>query len=471
MDMRQDKLHHVNNVKNIGKSQLFNMIFWALWYDIGFVFYSQYYVFDVSVTSWEFNMAMNASHIGIIVGLVISFIFFNKFIIKSKPYLVVLVAVLAVSSVIFQVLFINHVYRFILGLLIGIVGAATFLDFCYNYNNTERLYTLVFSHIFLGILALITFFILRNSFESSILCAVAYCICIPIAFLEKKNVVKAETKKVVLSIGLFTVPLLSCLDGAFGVGSAMLLMNKMPYFVADGSIVFYIFTVIGAVAIFLIYSYTKNPISIGLNISLSFTAIMIVFYLMTSISPIMWYFTAALAGFELSACFMTMYYVFAYIIKKYESVLFMKVSTVSINLVGGVIGVLFAYITKDASKNALTITLCCCFVVVISILAFSPKWSKIFSKNNDQIEYTFYDVLVKNYEIYKSYNLSKKESEIFEQLLTNKTIKQIAVEQFISADTVKTHRSNIYKKTGVNNREEFIKKFQNFNTVAVEKNE
>lgn len=48
--------------------------------------------------------------------------------------------------------------------------------------------------------------------------------------------------------------------------------------------------------------------------------------------------------------------------------------------------------------------------------------------------------------------LTKREQEIFNKLIENKTTKEIAGELYISEKTVRNHISNVMQKLGVNGR-------------------
>ena len=52
--------------------------------------------------------------------------------------------------------------------------------------------------------------------------------------------------------------------------------------------------------------------------------------------------------------------------------------------------------------------------------------------------------------------LTKREREIFELLITNKSTKEIAKKLFISEKTVKNHVSNILQKMNVNDRTQAV---------------
>ncbi len=56
-------------------------------------------------------------------------------------------------------------------------------------------------------------------------------------------------------------------------------------------------------------------------------------------------------------------------------------------------------------------------------------------------------------------NLSVRELEIFELLLTDKTLNTIADELCISSSAVHFHCKNIYKKLNISNRRQFLIKY------------
>ena len=56
--------------------------------------------------------------------------------------------------------------------------------------------------------------------------------------------------------------------------------------------------------------------------------------------------------------------------------------------------------------------------------------------------------------------LSKREFEVFAQLLTDKTQAQIAEELFVSHSSVHFHCKNIYKKLDVSSRKQILIKYK-----------
>jgi len=57
-------------------------------------------------------------------------------------------------------------------------------------------------------------------------------------------------------------------------------------------------------------------------------------------------------------------------------------------------------------------------------------------------------------------DLTRREIEITLSILSNLSYKRIAKDLFIAESTVSKHASNIYKKTGVKNRRQFIHRYR-----------
>jgi DNA-binding CsgD family transcriptional regulator len=68
--------------------------------------------------------------------------------------------------------------------------------------------------------------------------------------------------------------------------------------------------------------------------------------------------------------------------------------------------------------------------------------------------------LAKNMQNNSLEKLTEQEQNIAQEILKNKTNKEIASDMFISVSTVKTHINNLYKKLNVNSREEIKQRFQ-----------
>ncbi|WP_240472165.1 helix-turn-helix transcriptional regulator [Christiangramia echinicola] len=80
------------------------------------------------------------------------------------------------------------------------------------------------------------------------------------------------------------------------------------------------------------------------------------------------------------------------------------------------------------------------------------KLKKVLSFNNDPDEES-----VKTKIIFQ--NLTRREFEIALFILSDTTYREIAKDLFIAENTVTKHASNIFKKTGVKNKKEFLFRF------------
>lgn len=69
-----------------------------------------------------------------------------------------------------------------------------------------------------------------------------------------------------------------------------------------------------------------------------------------------------------------------------------------------------------------------------------------------------FDLLTQQYP--ELINLSTRELEVFEQLLSDKTLNHIAEDLFISESAVHFHCKNIYKKLNVSSRRQFLIKYR-----------
>lgn len=88
--------------------------------------------------------------------------------------------------------------------------------------------------------------------------------------------------------------------------------------------------------------------------------------------------------------------------------------------------------------------------LVFIILSISKLWDDIERLSLFKPENTAKEQNLKNYAF------TKREKEVVQLLIKGKTYIQISEELFISVPTVKTHVSNIYKKSNANNRTELI---------------
>jgi DNA-binding CsgD family transcriptional regulator len=104
--------------------------------------------------------------------------------------------------------------------------------------------------------------------------------------------------------------------------------------------------------------------------------------------------------------------------------------------------------------------------IILSMNLFPMLWSTWLLKTKHRNNFSL-NICPENIErIVSEYNISDREREIFECILQGLTNKEIQERLFISPHTVKNHNYNLYKKLGVGNRGELLRKtmeYQNNN--------
>ena len=104
--------------------------------------------------------------------------------------------------------------------------------------------------------------------------------------------------------------------------------------------------------------------------------------------------------------------------------------------------------------------------IILSMNLFPMLWSTWLLKTKHRNNFSI-NICPENIErIVSEYNISDREREIFECILQGLTNKEIQKRLFISPHTVKNHNYNLYKKLGVGNRGELLRKtmeYQNNN--------
>lgn len=101
------------------------------------------------------------------------------------------------------------------------------------------------------------------------------------------------------------------------------------------------------------------------------------------------------------------------------------------------------------------------FIFHMALFGFPIFYLKRFMKlYHGVIEVAVPDMEKQLGKLLEKYNISKREREVLQLICEGKTNKQIEEHLYISLQTVKDHVSNIYRKTGVNNRVQLINLFR-----------
>ena len=129
-------------------------------------------------------------------------------------------------------------------------------------------------------------------------------------------------------------------------------------------------------------------------------------------------------------------------------------------LIGSAIGAKINIMSN--TLNSASFALFIVFLILIILPFLNKHLSKIINEHIFLFRIYNYENEIKDDRIYitKYPNLTDRENEIVELLLSGRTYKMIAEELFLSENTIKTHIKNIYSKYNVQSKAELIKSLQ-----------
>jgi DNA-binding NarL/FixJ family response regulator len=115
-----------------------------------------------------------------------------------------------------------------------------------------------------------------------------------------------------------------------------------------------------------------------------------------------------------------------------------------------------AFLTKNASLSELSIAIKSFNENKVYI---TPEIESLF---NSELQITKNDTLLKD-NFATTHSLSNRETEVLGLMVENLPNPEIASKMFVSIETIKSHRKNIYRKLGVNNLLDLYKLLQSSN--------
>lgn len=124
--------------------------------------------------------------------------------------------------------------------------------------------------------------------------------------------------------------------------------------------------------------------------------------------------------------------------------------------VGMILMTSLPFIVHQNVCNEINIALINGAFLLLSGTYFYQLWKENYKQQEALINYGYFT----DHRDIEKYDLTAREMEIAKLILEEKSYQEIASSVFISMGTVTKHASNIFKKTGCKNREEFQEKFK-----------
>ncbi len=445
--------------KNVRKSRWGNVVYWTMMYTFVFLVATKYFIYEDGVVDFAFSMSTMYQHIALIGSIILGFLFIKKRnLLIPKLALCVLSALMIMFGAIFGPARTHVAYLVCLSVVLGLLADCSLLTYIYEMNNSERLYGIVFCHLLTAGVAVFSCFFTRETavfwwvmFALS-LAAVAACL------FERREVEPTATIKEPFQNKLYVPLLLACVGGVAAVFSSMAIIAKLSPTLPNVRLFYYGGAAVGAIVYLLVYRFSPKPATVSLLMGFSTSVACIFVYIMAEGAG--YYVSAALGGVTFNICMMNLYYILCNIIKKYDNPLMLRLAPISSNLVGGAIGVASVLMFFFADELAYKIVLSVCLAGDVVILSLSSFWQKGLSVTEAQEEYVRFDTTQTRRQAYLAVGLTEKEMEVADLLIDGLSLREIAGRLFVSENTAKTHRSNVYKKMQVGSRDELVAKLK-----------
>ena len=349
---------------------------------------------------------------------------------------------------------------------LGLVNASIIIPFVFVLNNTEKFYAVVGSNFTIGILLLLLrIFSKTGGVIAEVILAFSLLI-ISLSFLWwfKKDALYHEievippNKKV--PTGAWLILVFSCLFAIFGKGVGTGLLDLVSTNNSELTYLYYaIGIIIGSIVYYLIYRFFAHSTSIIWNLAFATLAVSLLLNNLLNNSPNSSLLFALMFGISTSFGMINMYYLLGVISKKYQSMLYLRLSILLIGALSGVSGVLIGNAITGYKESIVILTTLITGIIVIVILTLSPFLATL-HYGADWID----DAGLKEIDAAKStllegYDFSPREKEVCALLLQGYTLRQISGILKLGYPTVNTYYTSIYRKLNINSRSELYQLF------------
>ena len=459
------------NINNIRKKNIPFILIWLFYYCWVIVYATWWtaspennYVFIDDLRSILQSVLLISSAISI-------------FIIKRESYKNILKygSIIIVCGMIFYWIipgsFLKITISIILAVVIGVVNTGVLIPYVFILNNTEKLYAVVFSNLLIHISVLLFelfSYYKKISFIQLIGSYLLLSIIIIVIFISIKNktVMNFDKTDVKLNKRLYWILVFNCFIAILckGVGKGVLNITAANFDI-DLHAWYNIGGIIGCVVFFVLYAISKKSYVLLGNITFAGFALSLLFNSFVDNNISISIIFAVLLGISNAVGMINMYYILGVVGKKYNSMLYLKLSLLFIGICGGVAGVIIGKIITNINTLSISISASVfSAVVMVFFIIMAPVFSKEEFENDWPKDSMNVDVSV-NGDILEKYLFSKREREVCELLLPGYTLRQISGILSIAYSTVNTYCTALYKKLSINSRTELLIMFKDYNKI------
>ncbi len=391
---------------------------------------------------------------------------------------------LVVSSIAFLVwqnAVISLILSILLSLFLGLVNASILIPFVFILNNTEKFFSVILSNLLICVLMILQETNVLNITNGIVPSLVILILgLLPIIGFKNSHLsdeiqIDCNHEIPKLKPKVYLTLVLNCLYAIFckGIGK-MFVLSVSGSFTVSLNPIYYIGGVLGCFIYFGIFAFfKKNANEITWNTTFVIFVVAMLLYLFGDKNLFILRCFAALMGIASTMGMINMYYILGVIGKKYNSLKYVKISVVTIGVVGGVTGTLLgSWASANPTSVAITVASFSTIIVVL-LLAVSPVFARTYFSDKwteDSIKFDIDNSLKKN-ELFQNYKLSPREIEVCMLLLKGNTLRQIAAELKLSYSTINTYQTSLYRKLNVNSKIELVLMFKGYCFEAAKEDE
>lgn len=368
-------------------------------------------------------------------------------------YSVVIAIICFFSGTVFTEGRINTVLQIVMAITIGHIFASVGFAFFMIFNNSEKLYSMVFAVTLPNIITLINVKLHVNGYNFVLpVLLIVLLICSLFFRIKSKEIVVVKKEKFPKK----TYSLMSIAFVAMAIGNVIAPMTLFYISSYTQQHLLGTFTIgifIGALLVIILQRGIELSIFNIFNISFGLLAIGFMASLAVNIDNKLIYISAISFGIAYSILLINIYYLAGFMTKRFQNIVFYRVGIIlsSVNYFIGFGAIFLLY------KSIFILSLISgCIVIIFLMLSqlfnqflFSGEWID----DTYRQDVTFTSRLeVKLQEYY----LSPREQQVCMLLLQGYTLKQISIMLSVAYSTVNTYCTTVYRKLNINSRTELM---------------
>lgn len=453
----------VTNIKNIRRENWPYIMIWIVYYAWVIVFTTWWTASPLTDQVYGTNIRNALQAINLLSSAAFVFIIKKEWFIYTSR---IGAAALVVTSVLFMVLrqpqlqLINIIF---LGISLGCVNSGILMPFVFVLNNTEKFYAVVCSNFLICILTFLQELNLLNITNGFYFSFAMLLLSLSAVLFFRKGCMEAAAPRKPAPIPkthriLYITVIINCLYAILckGVGRAFLTLADTQT-TQQLRPIYYIGGMAGCLIYVFIYFFFKKSIHVTWNLTFGTFVVAMLIYAFSGENSGLLAFFAFLVGIGGTIGMINMYYILGVIGKKYDSLMYVRISILFIGICGGVSGVALGNLLTSSNAELLSVTIAIwSSVIVMVLLIISPALASSYFKEEWAQDSQKHEIDNEHLQRFAKYKLSEREIQLCKLLLDGYTLRQAAAYMGVAYSTANTYCNSIYRKMKINSRLELI---------------